>query len=222
MRHSTQFVPASQPQTLIGFLKSIGGLRDNTELRLRDARVTWPGLVNNKRGRNLDHAREAAEEAGYLPAFSSVSDLLNAIDGHPTYRWQDQSQRAEWEAQRDKTRYAETDLDALAPRDDIANRAEIEFDELFSSSSSDAPRESELTDLVDDVRAAKALAWRKSMGLSRAKLAPLIGFAPSVIQDYEEGARRGKAGAHALITEDAWRRYAMACAALGAGITPLW
>jgi len=64
-----------------------------------------------------------------------------------------------------------------------------------------------------------ARAWRESQGLSRAKLARWIGFSASQIQDYEEGARRGKKKAEeAAISDAAWLRYGLACAALAAGL----
>jgi ribosome-binding protein aMBF1 (putative translation factor) len=64
-----------------------------------------------------------------------------------------------------------------------------------------------------------ARAWRESQGLSRAKLAQWIGFSASQIQDYEEGARRGKKKAEeAVISDAAWLRYGLACAALSAGL----
>ena len=63
-----------------------------------------------------------------------------------------------------------------------------------------------------------ALAWRKERGLSRAALARWIGFSPSQIQDYEQGARRGKQGADAAISDAALLRYGLACAALSAGL----
>jgi predicted transcriptional regulator len=63
-----------------------------------------------------------------------------------------------------------------------------------------------------------ARAWRKSLGLSRVELARRIGFSPSQIQDYEEGARRGKKAGEAAISDAAWLRYGLACAALSAGL----
>lgn len=65
----------------------------------------------------------------------------------------------------------------------------------------------------------EARAWRLALGLSRAELARRIGFSPSQIQDYEEGARRGKKKAEeAVISDAAWLRYGLACAALSAGL----
>lgn len=70
---------------------------------------------------------------------------------------------------------------------------------------------------ADPDRPSRALAWRRSKGLTRADLAQLTGYSPSVIADMEAGARRGKAPQHAAIDEAAWLRYALACAAIEAG-----
>ena len=85
-------VPA-RPQSLIGFLRAAGGLRDSGgELAARDLNRQFPGLMNNKSGMSLDRAREMAAEAGYLGANTEeavaetlVNDLLEAIDRHPVY-----------------------------------------------------------------------------------------------------------------------------------------
>lgn len=97
----------SRPQSMLGFLKSIGGLRDDPELTARDMRASVPGLMNNKRGMSLDKAREAAAEAGYLGeppdramAETDVSDFLDALDDHPHYRARDAGQLAQLEDQR--------------------------------------------------------------------------------------------------------------------------
>lgn len=99
-------IPAAQPQTLVGFLRSIGGLRDCGELRALDARKRWPGLVNDKRGRTLDHARESAAEAGFLGepiddamTQTTVSDFLDALESHPHYRVRDGQRLGDWQAQ---------------------------------------------------------------------------------------------------------------------------
>lgn len=73
-----------------------------------------------------------------------------------------------------------------------------------------------------DTEAQRALAWRKAKGLTRAALAEMSGFSASQIQDYEEGARRGKTGAAAEIGEGAWKRYRLACAALQANLKDPW
>ena len=41
-----------------------------------------------------------------------------------------------------------------------------------------------------------------------------------MVVNREEGARRGKTGTAAEIAADAWRRYALACAAIEADINP--
>ena len=64
----------------------------------------------------------------------------------------------------------------------------------------------------------RAKDWRMDAGLSRANLARKIGFSPSQILDYELGARRGKSNAAAVISEAAWLRYALACAAYEVGL----
>jgi hypothetical protein len=118
------------PQTLVAFLRAAGGLKDSGgELRARDMHRRHPGLVNNKKGMPLDRAREAAVEAGYIDtdnerhgigeATSTIDDLLDAIDKHPTYSSFDEKELAEWQAhkggkeQRDKElTQAENDIHA--------------------------------------------------------------------------------------------------------------
>lgn len=77
-----------EPLRLAEFLRQQGGVRDQGgELRQIDARRR-PGLVN-RAGLSLDAAREAAEEAGYLPPNSDINALLAALDedlrGVPQY-----------------------------------------------------------------------------------------------------------------------------------------
>jgi transcriptional regulator with XRE-family HTH domain len=67
-----------------------------------------------------------------------------------------------------------------------------------------------------------ALAWRKAQKLSRAELAAKTGFSVSQIQDYESGSRRGKTGAAGEITEAAWLRYRLVCAAIAQDLKPAW
>ncbi len=83
---------AGQP-TLCTFLIRRGGLRDQCgDLRAMDAHKRRVGLVRKRGGLSLDYAREAAAEAGYLPADSYVSDLLDAIArelrGHAVYPYE--------------------------------------------------------------------------------------------------------------------------------------
>lgn len=58
----------------------------------------------------------------------------------------------------------------------------------------------------------KARWWRESkMGLTRDALAPLLGLTVSAIADYETGKQRSTGQ---KISDKAWRRYRLACAAL--------
>jgi len=72
-------------KSLIEFLKSKGGVKDpfgdlaSREPDLQRERGSKK-LIQKKTGQELDIAREAAAEAGYLPVDSSVSDLLDKID----------------------------------------------------------------------------------------------------------------------------------------------
>lgn len=99
-------IPAAQPETLIGFLRKRGGLRDCTELRRRDADRQWPGPVKQTKGFSLDYAREAAAEAGFLGADvdaamagTDINDFLAALDAHPCYRASDGDRLVSWQAQ---------------------------------------------------------------------------------------------------------------------------
>jgi hypothetical protein len=77
-----------RPLTLLQFLAWRGGLSDHGDLRAMDAhRKFIPGygrLVRRAGGMDLDMAREAAEEAGYLRDRdgygTTIADLLDAID----------------------------------------------------------------------------------------------------------------------------------------------
>ena len=264
----TRHVLASQPQTLVGFLKSIGGLRDCSELRARDARRVWPGLVNNKRGLSLDYAREAAAESGFLGepiadamSNSTVSEFLEALDSHPHYRTRDVDRLAAWQDQGAGQAFVDAinneiaAVEAFAARTGFANpddhewmaaAAQIAIDDpsleygdaleraalaIYRAESERPALETAAAEIIETPALAlepialpvfphiAARAWRESQGLSRAKLARWIGFSSSQIQDYEEGARRGKKKAEeAVISDAAWLRYGLACAALSAGL----
>lgn len=102
-----------QPQTLVGFLRAHGGIRDEGgELASRDLSRQFPGLVNNRSGMRLDTAREAAAQNGHLGADTdravhetTVNDLLDKIDQHPTYSVHDtdavlsRQERTNWQEQ---------------------------------------------------------------------------------------------------------------------------
>lgn len=78
--------PVREERDILDFLANRGGVVDQTgELKAMDAH-RWhrekpfrPRLVNEK-GLRPDYAREAAEEAGYLPKGSSIDDLYKAMD----------------------------------------------------------------------------------------------------------------------------------------------
>ncbi len=108
----------SGPMSLVAFLRKKGGIKESGgELRARDLHRRHPGLVNNKRGLELDEARELAAEAGYLRPHevpdgmsyaeaamhnTVINDLLNAIDAHPTYSVADEATVAEREGEKAK------------------------------------------------------------------------------------------------------------------------
>ena len=78
-----------QAQTLMSFLKAKGGIVPSTAMN--DLVKGYPGLIN-KRGMDLDTARELAAEAGYLGpdideavANTDVNDLFNALHEGKVY-----------------------------------------------------------------------------------------------------------------------------------------
>lgn len=89
--------PKDRRQSLVEFLAATGGITDGTlkgEIATlhesdRAVRKGKPRLVRADAARDLDRAREAAAEAGYLPADSDVNDLLALLDqemsGQPVF-----------------------------------------------------------------------------------------------------------------------------------------
>jgi len=86
--------PVSNPfageRTLIAFLIAHGGVRDqHGDLRSMDTHRRRIGLVRVNGGMTLDHARETAEQAGYLPVGCGTNELIDAIadelHGRPVY-----------------------------------------------------------------------------------------------------------------------------------------
>ena len=69
-------------------------------------------------------------------------------------------------------------------------------------------------------RAQSARAYREALGLTLPAMARYSGFSRSQIIDYEQGARRGKKDQAVIISESAWLRYGLACAAIKAGKKP--
>ena len=87
-----------EPTRLVNFLRSKGGIKDvggNLNAMLGGAKGR-PGLINNKIGLELDYAREAAVEGGYLPPDAEINTLLDAIhdDLHGTPRYSEQHGQA--------------------------------------------------------------------------------------------------------------------------------
>lgn len=79
-----------QAQTLRGFIKRLGGIKDiGGDLKSRDfnKKGVMRGVINNKTGVTLDAAREVAVEAGFIQevegdqeAITTTDDLLNMLD----------------------------------------------------------------------------------------------------------------------------------------------
>jgi hypothetical protein len=108
----------TKPLSLRGFIRQSGGLWESPggmTGELRHLRQCCPGLVNSKRGRPLDRAREAAAEAGYLGADtatavadSTIQDFLDAVySDTPVYSVFDENyvfEREAREQQRERKR----------------------------------------------------------------------------------------------------------------------
>jgi hypothetical protein len=74
--------PVGRPdpgESLLQFLIRRGGLQPHGDLRAMDANIARPGLVRKSTGMQLDYAREAAAEAGFLPMDSTPADLLDLV-----------------------------------------------------------------------------------------------------------------------------------------------
>lgn len=74
-----------RPRSLVEYLREAGGVKDPYgDLRSREPDRERPRgsrkLIQQKTGRPLDEAREAAAERGYLPQHSSIPDFLDLID----------------------------------------------------------------------------------------------------------------------------------------------
>lgn len=75
-----------KPEDIIEFIIKRGGIKIGDanigDIKLADLKVFnkgYSGALMKKKGKNLDDLREAAEEAGFLPPNSTVTDLINAI-----------------------------------------------------------------------------------------------------------------------------------------------
>ena len=130
----------SKPKSLTSFIISRGGIRtegnnqlsflgdkttrgDGGELKYSGIEnKTKRGIVNNKRGLELDYAREAAVEAGYISESSDISDFLNALredfNGNEIYSAADQDMALSWGAYQQ----------AIAEADRITNELNIDIE----------------------------------------------------------------------------------------------
>jgi len=104
-----------RPTSLLQFIIQNGGIKDeHGELSALDAVKGRPGLVNNKYGLSLDHAREIAEEAGYFGMANknnggntTIDDLLTLIDkelrGEKVYTEDGQAKIREMDVRHDES-----------------------------------------------------------------------------------------------------------------------
>lgn len=88
-----------QPETLVDFLISKGGVRDQGgELRANDLQTVHHragGRLLNPRGQTLDYAREAAAEAGFIRPNADINEFLDAVTSRgPVYRISEQADGA--------------------------------------------------------------------------------------------------------------------------------
>jgi len=96
-----------KPQTLVNFIQNAGGMRDTNGDLKSLGHTRFPGLVT-KNGLDPDLMREMAHESGFLGDGSSdsigettVQDLLDKIDQHPTHSAHDQDIVDAWNAAND-------------------------------------------------------------------------------------------------------------------------
>ena len=96
-----------KPQTLVNFIQNAGGMRDTNGDLVSLGHTRFPGLVTNK-GLDPDLMREMAHESRFLGDGTSnsigettVQDLLDKLDQHPTYSAHDQDVVDAWNAAND-------------------------------------------------------------------------------------------------------------------------
>ncbi len=105
------------PRSLIKFLQEAGGVRDQGGDLKSMGMHRFPGLIR-KNGMPLDRAREAAAEAGYLGAHidhamadTTINDLKDAMDRHPTYSVHDLDRVLERDSHAANIAQAEREID---------------------------------------------------------------------------------------------------------------
>lgn len=152
-RQTAKTMKKKPPQSLLQFLRSrkVGGITDpNGELKGRDA----GSLINNKSGMDIDYAREAAEEAGFITGTdefnrSTVQDLLDAIDremaGNPVYR-PDDIAKAE-EIQSAEVRAAWYDDNGVDIYETNTNKLRAQLKDMVTSTDEGARTPDELADM---------------------------------------------------------------------------
>ena len=187
--------PTGRPEDIIQFLARNGGLNPTGDLRAMDAHkkfVPGYGMLVRRDGHGLDedHAREIAEEAGFLPRGSDITDLHDAIDetlrGNPRFRPEDALQYQAW--RRDRQGYdgeyrvgAEQrahelglDIDPNAPTDDIV--AEIAEREAIMAEGAGADAAADHLDQdIDRVAAMEDIPWLESTDERQAQTGPQPG-----------------------------------------------
>jgi hypothetical protein len=96
-----------KPQTLVNFIQNAGGMRDTNGDLKSLGHTRFPGLVTNK-GLDPDLMREMAHEAGFLGDGTSdsigettVQDLLDKLEQHPTHSAHDSDILDAWQRAND-------------------------------------------------------------------------------------------------------------------------
>jgi hypothetical protein len=128
-----------RPEDIIDFLQSKGGVQNESgELGVMDLNRPQKGrfgVLVNRNGLSLDYAREAAEEAGFLPEGSTIADMLDAVQetaaGNPRFRPEDAVDWMEYQARR-RAYSAPEDADVWNPNDMLSDTAESQR-ELYAN-----------------------------------------------------------------------------------------
>ncbi|MET4187627.1 hypothetical protein ABIB86_000424 [Bradyrhizobium sp. JR1.7] len=181
-RDKTAKTGAKEPQNLLQFIASKGGLKPHPELAVMDAHkhsVAMQGFPPRRKlvkdgGMDLDRAREAAEEAGYFrgsaEGTSTVAEFLDAIDdgirGQHRYPegHEDTKTKAEQSAEAERGAHEEAKIqefvDALerTGHGHLAPEIKARALQLMSSTELDAPEavETAVMQLISEEKDAQA------------------------------------------------------------------
>ncbi len=154
---------AGRPQSLIGFLRSAGGIRPHGELDGRDFDKRYPGLIRNS-GLTLDHAREIAAESGYLgndpendTSTTTISDLIDALEGPTRYSSLDTQGVANMEAERDRK---------AKPQEDRREAERILFNGLEEAGMSSADFVGDALDRAVEIMVTEGVEWDHAIELA--------------------------------------------------------